>query len=138
MIMRPAFLVAAVALMGGCGDDTTSVTSSDLSAAADMAVPADLSQLSCANILACVAGCGQNLVCQAGCRDAGTTMSKSTYDALTGCTAATCAPGDAGSGACLNATDTHPACLTCLANAAAQALNPTSGCHTQYVACAGS
>jgi hypothetical protein len=138
MIMRAAFLVAAVALMGGCGDDTTSLAGGDLAAAADLAVPADLAQLSCANILACVAGCGQNLVCQAGCRDAGTTTSKGVYDVLAGCTAETCAPGDAGSGACQNATDTHTACLTCLANAAAHAVDPTSGCHTQYVTCAGS
>jgi hypothetical protein len=139
MKMRAAFLVAAVALFGGCGDDSTSVSTNDLAAAVgDLSVPADLSQLSCANILACIAGCGENFVCQAGCRDAGTTTAKGVYDAFAGCTAATCAPGDGGSNACMNATDMRPACLTCLVNAATKALTVGAACHTEYAACAGS
>jgi hypothetical protein len=139
MNMRAALLVAVVALLGGCGDDTTSVTTSDLSASgADLAVAADLTQLGCGNILACVAGCGQNFVCQSGCREAGTTAAKSDYDALAGCTAATCAPGDGGTNACTSATDMRPSCLACLANAAAKALNVGAACHNEYILCAGS
>ncbi len=132
---RIVFFLAALTA-AGCDDDTTSTTTGDLAAVGDLAVPTDLSQLSCANILSCVAGCGQNLVCQSGCRDAGTTMSKSLYDALTGCTAATCAPGDGSAGACMNATDMRPSCLTCLVNAAAAALNTSNICHAEYVTCA--
>lgn len=130
------FLLAALA--GGCGDDSTSSTmNGDLSAGGDdLAVPADMTQLSCSGILSCIAGCGQNLACQGDCRDSGTTMAKSGYDALAGCTAATCAPGDAGTGACTSATDMRASCLTCLANAAAAAINPGNVCFTQYTTCA--
>ncbi|MCU1278556.1 MAG: hypothetical protein JWM53_2102 [bacterium] len=134
---RILFFVVAALTTAGCGDDTTTA-SADLATAVDLAVPNDLTSLGCGAILACVAGCGQNLVCQVGCRDAGTTMGKSVYGALIGCTTSTCAPGDAGSGACMNATDNSPACLTCLANAATQAVNPTGACHAEYLACAGS
>jgi hypothetical protein len=137
--MRLLLALLVAAAVGGCGDDSTSTTTGDLSAAAaDLSVAADLSQLGCGNILACVAGCGQNFVCQSGCRDAGTTAAKSDYDALAGCTAATCAPGDGGTSACMSATDMRPACLTCLANAAAKALNVGAPCHSEYVLCAGS
>ncbi len=140
--MRAVLVVATVAIFGfsGCGDDTTAVTA-DLATAAggDMSAAAtDLSMLSCANILSCVAGCGQNLVCQVTCRDSGTTQSKGVFDAFAGCVALTCASGDGGSGACTSATDSQPPCLSCLANSATAAVGPSGACHTEYAACAGS
>jgi hypothetical protein len=131
-----SFLLAAA--VAGCGDDSTSTTAGDLAAVADLAVPADLSTLSCASVLACIAGCGQNLVCHGSCRDQGSTMAKSGYDAFAGCVAATCAPGDGSVGSCTSATDMSAKCLTCLSNAAAAALNAGNICHTAYAACAGS
>lgn len=131
-------LVAAAALLVGCGDDTTSSTTRDLATVADMAVPLDMTALGCAAILSCQAGCGQNLVCQAACRDSGTTMAKGLYDAFAGCVGLSCSSADGGSGACMSATDTRAACQTCLANTATQAPSTMAACHAEYVACAGS
>lgn len=98
-----------------------------------------MTMLSCNRVLACVAGCGQNLVCQASCRDAGTTAAKSAYDAFTGCVAAACSGVvDGGSAACSSATDPRPACQACLTNTATQAPNTTAACHGEYATCAAS
>jgi hypothetical protein len=132
-------MIAAAVLLGGCGDDTTTMAANDLATVSDLSVPADLTMLSCSHVLACVAGCGQNLACQASCRDAGTTAAKSAYDAFTGCVAASCSSVvDGGSAACLSATDTRPACETCLQNTATQAPNAGADCHDPYVSCASS
>ena len=139
--MRAGLLIVAAGLLGlaGCGDDTTSTTGmNDFAVVSDMAVAADLTNLSCNAILSCVAGCGQNLVCQQSCRDAGTTAAKGFYDAFTGCVALTCGPADGGMGPCTSATDTSSACETCLANVATQAPGASSPCHTEYAICAGS
>ena len=132
-----SLLLLATPALVGCGDDTTAAAA-DLAAVADLSVPADLSVLSCNNVLACVAACGANLVCQASCRDAGTTAAKSAYDAFTGCVALACSSVDGGTAACTSATDTRPACQTCLANTATQAPNASAPCHSEYAACAGS
>jgi hypothetical protein len=103
-------------------------------------VAADLSSLGCNSILSCVTACGQNLVCQQSCRDAGTSTAKGLYDAFAGCVALTCGPSDggAGGGACTSPTDSRPACQTCLANVTTQAPGIGSPCHTEYTTCAGS
>ena len=85
-----------------------------------------------------VAGCGQNLVCRAGCRDSGTTAAKGLYDAFAGCVALSCSTVDGGSGACTGPTDSRATCQSCLTNLATQAPNPAASCHAEYVACAGS
>jgi len=130
-----SLLLAASAFVG-CGDDTTAAAA-DLAAAADFsAVQPDLSVLGCGRVLACVAGCGQNLVCQSQCRDAGSTAAKGAYDAFTGCVALTCSSVDGGTAACTSATDTRPACQTCLSNTSTQAPNAGAPCHSEYAACA--
>jgi hypothetical protein len=135
--MKQLLLLVAAASIIGCGDDTTSPSPNhDLATVSDFSVPLDMISLSCANILACQAGCGQNLVCQAGCRDSGTTMAKALNDAFVACLALTCAPVDGGTKSCTSATDTSPACLTCLANTATQAMSPGGPCNSEYGACA--
>jgi hypothetical protein len=125
-------------LFAGCGDDTTSATTQDLATGADMGVPADLKQLSCANVLACIAGCGQNLACAAACTQDGTTAARATFNAFAGCVAATCGPVDGGSDACTSPTDSSAGCQTCLSNTSANALNARAPCNAEYAACAGS
>lgn len=136
--MRMALIVAVAALMAGCGDDTTSSTQSDLATVSDLSVPLDMTPLACNSILSCQAGCGQNLVCQAACRDSGTTSAKGLYDAFAGCVALSCSSADGGSAACNGPTDTRAACQSCLTNTATQAPSTTAACHAEYVACAGS
>ncbi|HEX6839078.1 MAG TPA: hypothetical protein VF334_21010 [Polyangia bacterium] len=136
-MIRQSLLVAAL-LFVGCGDDTTSSSSQDLATVSDMAVPLDMTALSCNSILSCQAGCGQNLVCQAACRDSGTTGAKGLYDAFSGCVALSCSSADGGSGACNGPTDTRAACQACLTNTATQAPSTTAACHAEYVACASS
>ncbi|HEY2747171.1 MAG TPA: hypothetical protein VGL86_21255 [Polyangia bacterium] len=131
-------LLLMLALVAGCGDDTTMPTTQDLATSADLAAPADLELFSCASILACVHGCGQNLVCQVGCTQDGTTAARSTFNAFTSCVAAICGPGDGGSDGCTSPTDNGAACQTCLSTAAADALNPGAPCNTEYLACAAS
>ena len=132
-----AVLVAASAI-AGCGDDTTSASTQDLATVSDLSVPLDMTLLSCASILSCQAGCGQNLLCQAACRDSGTTAAKGLYDAFAGCVALSCSSADGGSGACNSPTDTRAACQSCLTNTATQAPSTTAACHAEYVACASS
>jgi len=134
---RILFLVAAAAIIG-CGDDTTSPTTHDLATVSDLSVPLDMSSLSCANILACRAGCGQNLVCQAACHDSGTAAAKSADDAFVACLVLACAPVDGGTKSCTSATDSSPACITCLANTATQAMSPGGPCYSEYSTCASS
>lgn len=135
--MRSLLLAGAVVLLAGCGDDT-SAGAADLAASADLSVSPDLTILGCGRVLACVAGCGQNLVCQSVCRDAGSTAAKSAYDAFVGCVALTCSSADGGTAACSSASDTRPACQTCLTNSATQAANVGAPCYSEYAACAGS
>jgi hypothetical protein len=130
-------LLLATSTLVGCGDDTTAAAA-DLAAAADPSVSPDMTVLSCGRVLACVAGCGQNFVCQSSCRDAGSTAAKGSYDAFTGCVALSCASVDGGTAACTSATDTRPTCQTCLSNVATQAPNASAPCHSEYAACAGS
>lgn len=130
------FLVAAVAMVG-CGDDTTSSTQ-DLATVSDLSVPLDMSSLSCANIVSCQAGCGQNLVCQIACRDSGTMAAKATYDSFAACLVLTCAPVDGGTKSCTSATDNSAACRACLANASVQAMTAGGACSSEYGACASS
>ena len=130
--------LAILALFAGCGDDTTMAATQDLAAAGDLAVPADLQMLSCASVLACVNGCGQNVACQVGCTQVATTAARATFDQFAGCVAETCAPGDAGSDKCSGPTDSSAACQTCLSNAAAAALVTGAPCNAEYLACAGS
>ena len=137
--MRPplAFIIVIACGVGGCGDDTT-MSGGDLAAAgADLAVPADLSTLSCSRILACVAGCGQSLLCQANCRAAGTTAARSAYDAFTGCVALGCSSVDGGTAACTSATDARSSCQTCLQSIATQAPSSGAACNREYTTCAG-
>lgn len=94
--------------------------------------------LSCNGVLACVAGCGQSLVCQASCRAAGSTAAKSAYDAFTGCVALACSSVDGGSAACSSATDARPSCQACLVNTTTQAPSTNAPCHGEYATCAGS
>jgi hypothetical protein len=124
--------------VAGCGDDTTSATMQDLATTADMSVAADMKMLTCANILACIAGCGENLVCQLACTQNGTTAARSTFNAFGSCVAQSCGPGDGGSDGCTGPTDSSAGCQTCLSTTAANALNSGAPCNTEYLACAGS
>lgn len=135
--MKQLLVLVAAAALVGCGDDTTSSATHDLATVSDMAVPLDMTPLSCASILSCQAGCGQNLVCQAACRDSGTTAAKGLYDAFAGCVALSCSADDGGSAACSSATDTSAGCQACLLNTATQAPTTTAACHAEYAACAG-
>src|SRR5262249_23055014 len=66
-----AALWVGVVAASGCGDDTTSATTKDMSiVASDQAVAVDLSTLTCNNILNCVSNCGDNAGCQLACRQA--------------------------------------------------------------------
>lgn len=136
-MLRPLAILALLTLVG-CGDDTTNSPTQDLATVSDLSVPLDMTPLSCASILSCQAGCGQNLVCQAACRDSGTTMAKGLYDAFAGCVALSCSSADGGSGACNGPTDPRPACQSCLTNTTTQAPSTTATCHAEYVACASS
>lgn len=136
-MLRLLAIVAALTVIG-CGDDTTSNNATeDLATVSDMAVPLDMTPLSCASILSCQAGCGQNLVCQAACRDSGTTAAKGLYDAFAGCVGLSCSSADGGSGACNSPTDPRAGCQACLLNTATQAPTTTAACHAEYAACAG-
>jgi hypothetical protein len=133
--------LVAVLLMtvAGCGDDTTSATTQDLATAgSDLSAAADLAMLSCANILDCVKGCGENLVCQLACTQNGTTVARATFSAFGSCLAQSCGAGDGGSDGCTSPTDSSNGCQTCLSTTAANALNSGAPCNTEYLACAGS
>src|SRR5277367_47235 len=118
--MLRALVAVLLLVLSGCGDDTTTSTTQDLATAgSDMSAAADLASLSCANILACIAGCGQNTVCQLACTQEGTTAARATFNGLASCVAETCGPTDGGSDRCTGPTDSSPTCLTCLSNTAA-------------------
>lgn len=136
-MIRRSILIAAL-LFIGCGDDTTTTSTQDLATVSDLSVPLDMTLLACNGILSCQAGCGQNLVCQAACRDSGTTSARGLYDTFAGCVALSCSSADGGSGACNSPTDTRAACQSCLTNTTTQAPSATAACHAEYVACAGS
>jgi len=124
----------------GCGDDSTTVTTHDLATASanDMSAAEDLGMRSCMSVLACVAGCGQNIACQQVCVDEATTAARATYQAFAGCVVAACGAFDGGSAKCTSATDPSATCQTCITNTAAGALNPGATCNSEYAACAGS
>jgi len=86
----------------GCGDDSTTVTTHDLATASanDMSAAEDLGMRSCMSVLACVAGCGQNIACQQVCVDEATTDARATFQAFAGCVVGACGAFDGGSAKC--------------------------------------
>ena len=94
--------------------------------------------LSCANVLACVNGCGQNIACQQTCIDEATTAARATFEAFAGCVIGACGAFDGGTAKCTSPTDTSAACQTCITTTGTQALNPGATCNSEYAACAGS
>jgi hypothetical protein len=92
----------------------------------DQAVPADMSQLTCKQMAACVTGCtgGQMLgKCIEACIAAGSADALSYFTPLENCAKPACYDADAGSDAC--AQIGSGACETCL----------MTSCGSQFAAC---
>jgi len=134
--MKRLFVLVAALALAGCGDDSSAPMATDMAVVADLSVSADLMTLTCANVLSCVVGCGQNLVCQNGCRQSGSTAAKGLFDAYGACLVLTCSPVDGGVQSCTSPTDNSSTCRTCLANAGVQSMTTGGACHTEYSACA--
>jgi len=124
--MRTLLAVASFALLVGtgvgCGDDTTTATM-DMAMAHDLAVavPHDMTMLSCAQILTCSEGCTTSssaAACAQACVTSGTTAAQSTFQALELCVLGQCG-GDGGID------------INCFEAAVA------GPCMTQYAACTG-
>lgn len=137
--MRTLLAVASIALLVGagfgCGDDTTTMSVSDMSAIADMTVPHDMATLSCAQILTCQSTC-TSVSCTLGCVAAGSTTGKTAFTGLVNCLVNACNP-DAGNpaGSCAGLADVMSAsCQACLAAAGKTAAGGGT-CHAEYANC---
>src|SRR5262249_34868639 len=125
---RMRILLGLTLLMGlGCDDDTTMMSTQDLSAKADLSAPAD----NCLAVITCAAGCAGNATCQGNCAAKGTAAAQMKYQALGQCAVSGCIVAqDGGVIPCASATDTSQACQDCIA---AYAQGPA--CMTQLNAC---
>jgi hypothetical protein len=122
----------------GCGDDTSSGTSGDMAAKADMAAPGgDMAKTAtCAAILSCIGACGNNGACQTGCYTNASTTAQNGFNPLLACMVSNCGPGDGGSGACTSPTDTSGACQLCLGMVFSGAMTAGMPCHAEFTNCA--
>jgi hypothetical protein len=113
-------VVALGLLLSACGSSSSgadlaappdAAASADLSAARDSSV--DMTKLSCAGILGCVAACGSaGAGCTAGCVTNASTTAQTKFGALSLCTAQMCATGDGAAAPCL--MPTSGACTSCI------------------------
>ena len=138
--MRTLLAVASVALLVGagfgCGDDTTTTSVSDMSAVADMTVPHDMQQLTCAQAITCEFNC-TDATCQAACIAEANSNAKTLLGLLAACLFNACSP-DAGNpnGSCSGAADiTSPSCQACLGAAGTAAASAGAPCHTEFTTC---
>ena len=137
--MRNLLTVVSLLLLAapGCGDDTTTMTSTDMAIGADMsASPHDMATLSCAQVLSCTSAC-TTLTCYAGCITSGSTAAQGRFNAFSGCLFAACGTGDGGgTGMCTSNSDTSPTCLACVNSTGTAAATTGNPCNTQFAACA--
>src|SRR5262245_21947246 len=121
-----ALLVLLGLPLGGCGDDTTSTPSHDMTASAqDLAASEN-----CFSVAMCALKCTSQS-CVNTCAASGTAQAKTKFQALFACGFAHCLAGgssadggaaevDAGAAACASTSDASPTCTACVA---AQAQN---------------
>ena len=114
----------------GCGDDTTSGGSADMTMGADLHVAGgDMAKMNCGQLLTCVGACTSQ-TCAGTCIAGASSTAVTKAGALAQCINGVCGTGDGGSGACPTPTDTSAGCKAC-ENAAVA----TGPCGTAYAAC---
>jgi hypothetical protein len=129
--MKTRFMALAL-LLAACGGSSPKAEdmahSPDLSAPADFSMAADMSQLTCKQMIACVMACSSSGLnaCVEGCIENGSTAALQSFTPLEDCAKPACYDADAGSDAC--AMTGSGACKTCF----------MTNCGAQLAACEAS